>query len=313
MGRIAARRQKLFEVNSAGLVAIGLGEPDTFVCPLCMKKFTKDDLKPRDTPNGPEVKLTLAHVIPEALGGTLCTLACKDCNNGVGMSLEAALKEQFVVEDAVNGTGMLHARLVGDFGNIGVEVGFPSGGQPWQLEPVAKISNPSHMAALDEMLEGTEVDLQAGPRCELKLEYKRQPGVVGTALYHAAYLMMFHYCGYPFASSPLGEKLREQFRQPDKDILPRDFSVPPEDWAAANVDPACKHALVLVREPYIGILVMMRFQPDKGLPRVIGVALADLDGKVWPTGPVGLVRGSIVRIKTDGTGLPPWVPRPRLG
>ena len=40
-----------------------------------------------------------------------------------------------------------------------------------------------------------------------------------------------------------------------------------------------------------------------------GVALADLDGKSWPTDPVELVRGTIVRIKADGEGLPPWVPR----
>ncbi|QVL31254.1 hypothetical protein KIH39_20765 [Telmatocola sphagniphila] len=313
MGTSAAeKRQKLFEVNSAGMAALGMGEPDTFVCPLCVKVFTKDDLKPIGTPKVPEFRLTLAHIIPEALGGRLCTLACKDCNNGVGKALEAALKEQFVVEDAVKGTGKLRARLAGDFGNVGVEVSFPGdGGQPWQLEPVARISNPVHAASLDKMLEGTEANPQAGPRSELKFEYKHQPGVVGAALYHVAYLMMFHYFGYPFVASPLGHQLRAQFREPDKDILPRYFPVPPEDWVAANVDAARKHAVVLIQEPYIGIHIMMRFHPDKGLPRVIGVALSDLDGMSWPTGPVGLVRGAIVRIKTDGEELPPWVPRTR--
>jgi len=84
MGTNAAeKRQKLFEVNSAGLVALRMGKPDTFVCPLCVKVFTKDDLKPKDTLRGTELQLTLAHMIPEALGGRLCTLACKDCNNAV--------------------------------------------------------------------------------------------------------------------------------------------------------------------------------------------------------------------------------------
>lgn len=310
MGMSAAeKRRKLFEVYSAGLHALRLGELETFVCPLCLKVFTKDDLETKDTPNGPELPLTLAHIIPEALGGTLCTLACKDCNNGVGKSLEAALKEQFVVEDAVNGMGTLQARLAGDFGNIGVEVSFPGGGQPWQVEPVARITNPTHSDALDKMLAAAGADPQAWPRGELKFRYRHQPGAVGAALYHAAYLMMFHYFGYPFVLSPLAEQLRVQFCEPDNDILPRYFPVPPDAWIAANVDSLRKHAVVLIQHPYVGVHVMLRFQPNEGLPRVIGVALSDLDGKSWPTGPVGLVRGSIIRLKTDGEGLPPWVPR----
>jgi hypothetical protein len=302
----AEKRERLFKFNSDGLVALGLGQADTFVCPLCLKVFSKLAL------DAPEPQLTLAHVIPEALGGTLCTLACKNCNNGVGTSLESALKERFVVEDAVNGTGTLRARLAGNFGNVGVEVSFPGGGQPWHLEPVGKNSNPAHMAALQKMLEGVGADPLAGPPCELKFDYDYQPGAVGAALYHAAYLMMFHYFGYPFAYSPLAEQLRAQFREPNKNILPRYFPVPPEDWAAANMDALRKQAVVLIQEPYIGIHVIMRFQPAEGLPRVTGVALADLDGKTWPTGPVERVRGVIVRIKTgDLEGLPPWVPRQR--
>lgn len=305
----ALKRLRLFEVNSAGLVALGLAEPNIFICPLCLKHFPKDDLTFRETSNGSECQLTLAHIIPESLGGTLCTLACKECNSGVGKSLEAVLKEQFVAEDAINGSGSLRARLVGEFGNVGVDVGFPGGCQPWQLVPVPRITNPVHNASLEQMLEGTDVDPQTGPRCELRFEYEHQPGVVGAALYHAAYMMLFHYFGYPFAYSPLGEQLREQFRQPEKDILPRYFPVPSDDWVAANLDAVRKHAVVLIQEPYIGIHIIMRFQPEKGFPRVIGVALADLDGNSWPIETIGQVRGFIVHIKTSGEELPPWVPQ----
>lgn len=103
------------------------------------------------------------------------------------MSLESTLKEQFVVEDAVSDTGTPQARLAGPFGNVGVEVNFPGGAQPWQLEPVAKISNPAHPAALDKMLDGVgadQADPHAGPRCEV-----HQPGAVGAALYHSVYLV----------------------------------------------------------------------------------------------------------------------------
>jgi hypothetical protein len=312
MGTNAAeKRQKLFEVNSAGLVALNMAKPDTFVCPLCLKIFTKDDLKPKNTPKGPELQLTLAHIIPGALGGRLCTLACKDCNNAIGKSLEAALKKHFVVEDAINGIGKLRARLAGDFGNVGVEVSLRGSGDPWQLEPVAKTSNPAHSASLEKMLVGTEANPRTGPPCELKFEHEYQPVVVAAALYHAAYLLMFHYFGYPFAFSPLGEQLREQIREPVKDILRPYFPLPSDAWVQANMSDSRKHAVVLIQEPYVGIHVMLRFQPNKGLSRIIGVALADLDGKTWPTGPVDRFRGSIVHIKDDGEDLPPWMPRAR--
>jgi HNH endonuclease len=308
--RAGDKRSQLFELNSAGLVALGWGKPDTFVCPLCVKVFTKDDLKPADALDAPKFRLTLAHIIPEALGGTLCTLACKDCNNGAGTSLEAALKEQFVAEDAFKGEGKLRARLSGDFGDVGVEVSVPSdGGQPWQLELVPKISNPAHLASLNNLLEGTEENPQAGPFCELRFEFEHQPGVTGAALYHAAYLMMFHYFGYPFVFSPLASQMRAQLREPDKNILPRYFPVPPEDWVAANVNAMQKHSVVLIQQPYVGGHVIMRFQPENGRARVIGVALPDFDGKSWPTRPAGRVRGAIVRIKADDENLPPWVPR----
>ena len=306
----AEKRLKLFETNSTGMVALGLGLPDTFVCPLCMSVFSKDALDPKYTPKGPEYRLTLDHIIPDALGGSLCTLACKECNNGMGNSLEAVLKEQFVVEDAVNGTGKLRARLIGEFGNVAVDVNFPSNsGQTLLLEELPENSNPAHIKSLEKMLVGTEENPLIGPRSELNFKFEHQPGIVGAALYHSAYLMMFHYFGYPFALSILGKQIRAQLREPDKHILSRYFPVPPEEWVAANVDAVQKHAVVLIQDPYVGIHVMLRFQPTKGLPRVIGVALADFDGKSWPTVPGGRVRGLIARIKKDGVDLPPWVPR----
>jgi hypothetical protein len=162
------------------------------------------------------------------------------------------------VEDAIKGTGKLEGRLAGDFGSVGVDVSFPGdGGQPWQVEPVAKISNPAHTASLDKMLEATGADPQALPRCESKFKYEHQPGVVSAALYHAAYLMMFHYFGYPFVYSRLAGQLRAQFREPDKDFLPRYFPLPPGDWAAANVDSALKHVVVVIQEPYVGVHVII--------------------------------------------------------
>jgi hypothetical protein len=65
---------------------------------------------------GENPMLTLGHVLPEALGGSFCTLSCAPCNNDMGSDLEAFLLERFRAEDALNGIGNLAGRLEGDFG-----------------------------------------------------------------------------------------------------------------------------------------------------------------------------------------------------
>jgi 5-methylcytosine-specific restriction endonuclease McrA len=63
------------------------------ICPICLKPF--------DTVNKP----TEAHIIPEALGGNVVTLACNNCNNSVGSDIESYEVNRVKFNNAFSGSG----------------------------------------------------------------------------------------------------------------------------------------------------------------------------------------------------------------
>jgi 5-methylcytosine-specific restriction endonuclease McrA len=71
---------------------------DVFVCPICFKFFTREDLSYQDV-------LSLEHVPPKSLGGmdAECTLTCHKCNSKAGSKLEAQLTKKLALEDVLAG------------------------------------------------------------------------------------------------------------------------------------------------------------------------------------------------------------------
>ncbi len=105
-GENAARRAMLFDqfTKQRGHEDVTRGE--IFFCPLCRTPFSREALDPA------HLRLTLAHIIPDALGGTWTTLACDECNNDKGgHELEADLAASMRVSDWVQGTGSLEVRM----------------------------------------------------------------------------------------------------------------------------------------------------------------------------------------------------------
>src|SRR5437868_5949014 len=98
-GENARLRERLFDDYSERLARVQPEAAGTFICPLCQKPFTQAAL------SGNNPALTLAHVLPESLGGSFCTLTCAPCNNDMGSDLEAFLLERFRAEDAMQGVG----------------------------------------------------------------------------------------------------------------------------------------------------------------------------------------------------------------
>jgi len=68
------RREWLFSIFSKNLSIYMPEYEDHFLCPVCKNLFARNDLK----------KLSLAHIIPESLGGRQTTLACSRCDNRIG-------------------------------------------------------------------------------------------------------------------------------------------------------------------------------------------------------------------------------------
>lgn len=82
-----------------------------FFCPLCRRPFD------RDATGGDNPQLTLAHIIPQSLGGTWATLACAPRNNGHGHTIETDLLESHRVSDWVGGRGSIEVRIPELIGN----------------------------------------------------------------------------------------------------------------------------------------------------------------------------------------------------
>jgi len=293
-GENAKLREKLFNDYTRRLEAVS-GTKDTFVCPICLRPFGRDALV------GEHPKLTLAHVLPEALGGSFCTLTCAPCNNDMGSELEAYIVERFKTEDAMQGVGKLPGRLEGEFGNVGIEFKAAPPGEPWTVLIIEKQTNPMVLAKLNAALDADEGPAQVAGR--ITPRYRNQPCRISAALYQSTYLLMFAYFGYDFVNDPRYAKLREQILKPDEDILPREFDIPPEAWANAMLPEA--HGVMIVKEPSSFIMPVFQLRPTGGRGRVVGVSLPGLDNTAWPPpGSKGKVKGVIARFrraKDDGT------------
>ena len=298
-GETARRRERLFDDFSDRLTSIRTGSAGVFVCPICQQRFTRDALA--ETP----LKLTLAHVLPESLGGSFCTLACAMCNNDIGSDLEAFLLERYRAEDAMHGVGTMAGRLEGEFGSVGVEVQAAPPGQAWSVMIIEKQTNPAVLHKLEEALDAPTNVGPAQVPSNIKPRFRNRPSRVSAALYQSAYQLMFAYFGYEFVFDDRYAKLREQILKPDEDILPALFDVPPDAWADKMIPANLPHGVMFVKEPSSFIMPVFRLRPNGGRDRIVGVPLPGLDDPAWPApGPKGKVKGVIVRFRIendDGT------------
>ena len=69
--------------KSGERVRLGLYRAGNLKCPICLTSFTEEEAKAGET-------VTLEHVPPKALGGSVLCLTCAPCNAGAGGSLDQA-------------------------------------------------------------------------------------------------------------------------------------------------------------------------------------------------------------------------------
>src|SRR3712207_4661450 len=104
-GENQEKRERLFDlfVGQPGHEALTQGK--FFHCPLCRRVYE------REATGGDDPKLTLAHIIPKALGGMWETLACKGCNNVNGSDIESDLLLSQRITDCIAGRGEIEVRM----------------------------------------------------------------------------------------------------------------------------------------------------------------------------------------------------------
>lgn len=285
------KRRKLFDLYSKHFALVEKRE--IFVCPICHNGFTREDC------DGDNPHLSLAHLIPQELGGTdsCCTLACTECNNGVGTKLEAALVERWKADDFAAGMGTMRARLSGSFGEVNVEYELSHQQRSMSFYGLPKRSNPKHSAALHQYLTEMSKERAGEVNFSVTPAYRHQPHLVKAALYHSAYLVMFAHFGYYFVCHPHFAPLWERIAKPEEENWRSPMFV--DDEVARGFLIRRRTAVVFLREP-VAILVLLRLQHTdrrekmQGQERVVAIALPGLDSPELPTGRQSSLKGGIV-------------------
>lgn len=264
VGNGRARRERYFDLYRDNLAFYDQDAGDAFVCPLCRRKFPRWALD-TDPP-----LLTLAHIIPESQGGTTCTLACADCNNGIGHSLEAALLRQFRQEDWLAGVGTQDGRIVTECGPVTVQMRHSPEAREWHLNVIQQRSNPANVRSLQALAESRRD--QPNPGVSFQLQWRGVYSLdVTAALYHAAYMLLFSHFGYEVLLWSEYDALRNWVREPTEGGWRRNIQVMSEE-SARRLLKGNRQAILFLPEQRV-IMAVLRLCPEDGRERVLGVAL----------------------------------------
>jgi hypothetical protein len=234
---------RLFDIFSANLGLYRKDDSGRFMCPLCLRLFSRDQIR---------TDLSKAHIIPKFLGGRDWALACRTCNNKVGAEIESCEAERAKANWALSGDGndTILARIIvrNERGDIvgpvqanmkGVRCG---GDRRLQLRLQPKGSNPAALKLLNDQLSGITPAGRSSP--EVHFPVTRSTKRANLTYVHAAYLHMFHQFGYEWALNPSAEPVRKQIMSPDEPII-----LPLFPNLSDHQIPDDKLALLLVTQP----------------------------------------------------------------
>ena len=203
------KRHHLFDIFSKNLSLVNSTFQDVFICPLCYKKFSREQI---------DSHLSLAHIWPESLDGNLETLACKECNSKMGSSIESHLtkaiinpfkRRLFAIDDSKD--------------NLDIK----SDGGIKITPEISKASLGIKSITFDEDTINTDVfpnpnakiwDLSfSGYIWVSRKETFKYRNVFLTYL-HFSYLYLFHCFGYEWAESLLAKTMRHQLKNPNEKV-----------------------------------------------------------------------------------------------
>jgi len=215
------KREQLFDVYSAqlqslidqGLIDIELQFEQTFICPTCLRQFSKDDLDVTK-----ENFLTLEDAPPKSLGGKANTLSCKKCNNSFGHEIDFHLTERLNELDFHSFLPNTGSKATVTHNGIQVQgtVKVDDNGEI-TITHLEKVNNPEK---LKKYVSETGKDDIADIKFPVsRVDFRR----FEIALLKTAYFLAFEQYGYPLILSSAFDDVREQIKNPDEDIYPEGF------------------------------------------------------------------------------------------
>ena len=228
-------------------------------CPICLRSFTRDAAEKGQT-------VTLEHVPPETLGGSVKCLTCKPCNNSAGRKLDrAAERMNRAIMDRKAGLG--RKVVVNACGSQ--ETGYLSMDGGLDPEAIRRLPGSSDAKQQREkslqQQHGQEIALwvEATRRPSSKWDVnkgftismpKEPPGnYVMVSWLRSAYLLVFSLlgpAGYQYAESEAIRPIREQIMKPDEELAP------PLLWNLSSPSPEDVIGIQNRRQPFCWIVKM---------------------------------------------------------
>jgi hypothetical protein len=239
-----SKKLSMFERGSDAAARV-LGTRDCYVCPLCTRTFTKQDLD--------SGLLTLEHVPPRSLGGKAIALTCRTCNNAAGSSLDAEIYKrheqrrfaQMIVGRDINYKGRAKLKVGED--DVHVEVSRTPDNQV-TFNIIGSSNDPAAVLRVNDYLDGLSKSGNAEGtqfRITSLVRYHHRRSQIGYL--RAAYLVAFASLGYKYALSTALDGVRDQIHEPKSESL--------HGWMLEITTPDLPEFLFLVMESPNSLLV----------------------------------------------------------
>jgi HNH endonuclease len=180
MTRKEARSRLLFDLLARDLSRVNPAISGEFWCPLCTRRFNAGAITRKE--------LSVEHVIPSALGGTVETLTCKSCNNRHGRGMEGQLVNAIRRLDTLDGNGPLPGVFHSDRGSVAVNFLLSESGMI-DIRIVGKASHPAGIQAMRNLT-------APGSTLNFTLNFGFIPQEYWRAVIRMAYLATFDSLGY---------------------------------------------------------------------------------------------------------------------
>ncbi|HWQ18623.1 MAG TPA: HNH endonuclease, partial [Methanotrichaceae archaeon] len=189
-------REKLFDIYAINLSQAVPGIRDTFRCPICLRDFNRSDLEA-------DQALTLGHIIPDALGGSIYTLECGKCNSSIGAAYDSHAANMKKFRDWLN-----MKEGAEKFVRISDGVSTVSAMASWEADHKLVIKatdweDPNYKEQAKRMFLQ-----QNNPSFTLNLNSKSIPERETISTIHSAFLMMFYCFGYEYLLSSEADIIR---------------------------------------------------------------------------------------------------------
>jgi hypothetical protein len=209
------REQKLtlFSYYAANLSIYHPDYKDQFMCPLCQRIFSKEDLDAHPP------KISVAHAPPDAIGGRLKTLACTECDNKIGECDRQVKYEKDAADDFENKI-IKNAVFISSKGTrLPCELDIKK--DKLEHTSVLVVNKPRMPSEhYRKIAERVRDDYSSGAPFEFTIEtesHKREPDRWLISQIYAAFLIMFYHFGYEYALNTNVKDIRRALN--DGDIL----------------------------------------------------------------------------------------------